>query len=416
MIDSGAVASVIDYDLAVRLGLDIVPYSGCQMKAFNGSNIEVIGSSFIEISIPNRLNECEICPLVIKNSNFDLILGNDFNKKANIMIDCSKKTVIFKEEYQPSLHKQILNSSENSSESEKVNEPDSLNITSIESNSILSDETEIYPDSKKWIENVNETDLSENNNELVCNSEIYTNVSICEKDSVENNDEPNINEMIPETNFNESLTEKDNEIILSENINDFVNESIDENNMNESVDKNYFYDCVDEIDINEFIFEKESNDDSDGEKFELEKDLIKFDYEKDSNQSIDVKFKKNSAESFNKNEKAPFNEKTRIRKPCYFYNTLILFSMLFIVFEVALCTHQKCDSNLCHKPYMFSLKKNSIYNSRELFLTIQNKNLPQQIRDDYFLSRDEFYFYIHGRLKTSSILISNLPLLRINSD
>jgi hypothetical protein len=335
MIDSGAVVSVIDYDLAVRLGLDIVPYNGYQMRAFNGSNIEVIGSSFIKISVPNRLIECEICPLVIKNSDFDLILGNDFNKKANIIIDCSKKTVIFKEEFQPLLDKQILNSSENSLDSEKVNEPElkALNIKDIESNSILSDKRHIYSVYKVRVENVNKTDLNENNKELICNSEIHTNKSICEKGSVENNNEPNISEI----DFSESLTEKDNEIVVLENINDFVNESIDENDMNESFDENCFYDCVDEIDINEFIFEKESNDDSDGEGFEFEKDLIEFDYEKDSNQSIDVKFKESSAESFNKNEKALVNKKTRIRNPCYFYNTLILFSM----FLKLLCVHIK---------------------------------------------------------------------------
>jgi hypothetical protein len=65
---------------------------------------------------------------------------------------------------------------------------------------------------------------------------------------------------------------------------------------------------------------------------------------------------------------------------------------------------------------MFSVKNNSVYNSRESIQNIKNNNLPQQVRDDYFLSREQFHFYIHGRLKNSSILISDLLLLEINFD
>jgi len=109
LVDTGSEVSIIDYRLSLRLACDIFPYDGPQLKAVNGSSVRVLGRTFIDVRVPEKLCNRRICPIVVKNFDFDLLLGNDFNKNAGLVIDCSKNIIKFNSKNSIASHNMFQN-------------------------------------------------------------------------------------------------------------------------------------------------------------------------------------------------------------------------------------------------------------------------------------------------------------------
>ena len=93
LIDSGSEVCLINSELSDKLGLEILPYSGRKLKGVDGKQINVLGEVEINVEIKfiSFIRETIINAVVIKDFDFELLLGNDFNKKAKIIIDCKHK-------------------------------------------------------------------------------------------------------------------------------------------------------------------------------------------------------------------------------------------------------------------------------------------------------------------------------------
>jgi hypothetical protein len=109
LVDTGSEVSIIDYRLSLRLACDIFPYDGPQLKAVNGSSVRALGRTFIDVRVPEKLCNRKICPIVVKNFDFDLLLGNDFNKNAGLVIDCSKNIKKFNSKNSIASHNMFQN-------------------------------------------------------------------------------------------------------------------------------------------------------------------------------------------------------------------------------------------------------------------------------------------------------------------
>ena len=97
MVDCGSEVSLIEARLVRILGLVITDNFKKTLRAVNGSKVELEGEALAEVYYGNQENELKITMKlgVIKEFDFSLLLGTDFNKKAGLTIDCKNKSVRF---------------------------------------------------------------------------------------------------------------------------------------------------------------------------------------------------------------------------------------------------------------------------------------------------------------------------------
>ena len=97
LIDSGSTVSLISEMIIRKLGLNIRTYRGNNIKNVDGLPVSIVGEVDItvKVKLEGGFKETDIQAAVIRNFHFDVLLGNDYNKKANVMIDCRRKCLIW---------------------------------------------------------------------------------------------------------------------------------------------------------------------------------------------------------------------------------------------------------------------------------------------------------------------------------
>ena len=97
LIDSGSTISLISETIVRRLNLKMRTYRGKSIKNVDGLLIAIVGEVDITIKVnfEGGSKETDIKAAVIRNFQFDLLLGNDYNRKADVMIDCKRKCLIW---------------------------------------------------------------------------------------------------------------------------------------------------------------------------------------------------------------------------------------------------------------------------------------------------------------------------------
>ena len=96
LVDTVSEISIIDSNLCNKLNCELIPYDGSMLKAANDSEIEVLGKTFINLVIPGTEQSFILSPKVVKNFRHQMLLGNDFNVKSGVQIDCENKLLSFK--------------------------------------------------------------------------------------------------------------------------------------------------------------------------------------------------------------------------------------------------------------------------------------------------------------------------------
>lgn len=98
LIDCGSEVSLIDSKLAKRLHLDQKGIEPRQVKAVNGSLIDIRSEAEAYICFPlgDQIHQIHIKLGVADRIAFSLLLGNDFNKPAGTLIDCKNSVIDFK--------------------------------------------------------------------------------------------------------------------------------------------------------------------------------------------------------------------------------------------------------------------------------------------------------------------------------
>jgi hypothetical protein len=81
LIDCVSEVSLIESGKAKMLGLDLEPYTGKEIKAVNGSPVVIEGQADTQIILKNSEGNkvVKVRLAAIKNFDFSLLLGNDFN-------------------------------------------------------------------------------------------------------------------------------------------------------------------------------------------------------------------------------------------------------------------------------------------------------------------------------------------------
>ena len=98
LIDCGSEVSLIEARLARSLGLKSKSTAGDRViKAVNGSNVRLQGEVQAAVGFlhNNMRYTIQLRMGMIPNFDFSLLLGNDFNKAAGIIIDCKTNTITF---------------------------------------------------------------------------------------------------------------------------------------------------------------------------------------------------------------------------------------------------------------------------------------------------------------------------------
>jgi hypothetical protein len=97
LIDCGSEVSLIESSKAKMLSLDLKPYTGRVIKAVNGLPVLIEGQTDAQVILKssegNKIVTVKLA--AVKNFDFSLLLGNDFNKSAEILIDCKNKSILF---------------------------------------------------------------------------------------------------------------------------------------------------------------------------------------------------------------------------------------------------------------------------------------------------------------------------------
>ena len=97
LIDSGSTVSLISEMIVRKLKLNIRQYRGKNIKNVDGLPIAIVGEVDITVKVnfEGGFKETDILAAVIRNFQFDVLLGNDYNQKAGVMIDCRRKCLIW---------------------------------------------------------------------------------------------------------------------------------------------------------------------------------------------------------------------------------------------------------------------------------------------------------------------------------
>jgi len=90
VLDTGSFMSVIDSDLAYDLELPISDYTGPEATVANGAPLNPHGQAFtqIKICLDGISKEVPLKLVLVNDPPHPILLGDDFNYKASIMIDC----------------------------------------------------------------------------------------------------------------------------------------------------------------------------------------------------------------------------------------------------------------------------------------------------------------------------------------
>ena len=74
LVDTGAVCSVINYDLFCKLNLELLP-TEIALEAFDGNISSALGRSIFKFSLENSKHPITVDAMVIQNCNPEFILG-----------------------------------------------------------------------------------------------------------------------------------------------------------------------------------------------------------------------------------------------------------------------------------------------------------------------------------------------------
>ena len=95
LIDCGSEVSIIDERLCRSLECDISEYSGPPLRAANDTKVDILGKTYIDIRLPGTTEVLLLSPTVLRGFRHQLLLGNDFNSKAGVTINCKDKSIKF---------------------------------------------------------------------------------------------------------------------------------------------------------------------------------------------------------------------------------------------------------------------------------------------------------------------------------
>ncbi|RWS23144.1 hypothetical protein B4U80_13430 [Leptotrombidium deliense] len=87
-IDTNARVTLITEDIAKKTNKDIIPYTGRHVNSHAVNNFNIVGEIELIINLDEeKRNSVVVYALVVRDSNFDIVLGNDFNNKAKTIVD-----------------------------------------------------------------------------------------------------------------------------------------------------------------------------------------------------------------------------------------------------------------------------------------------------------------------------------------
>ena len=97
-IDTGATRTVIDESVFEQLAMDLRTYRGSPLQLADGREMVPMGECQLPVTatLDGDRVRVEITALVCENLPFDVLLGNDFNCQAGMVIDCKAMKVSFK--------------------------------------------------------------------------------------------------------------------------------------------------------------------------------------------------------------------------------------------------------------------------------------------------------------------------------
>ena len=91
IVDTGATRTIMDESVVEQLQYPLTNYRGVPLKLADGGQLVPIGEfqSVIKASVDGVTAIVKMSILVCENLPFDVLLGNDFNCKAGVVVDCS---------------------------------------------------------------------------------------------------------------------------------------------------------------------------------------------------------------------------------------------------------------------------------------------------------------------------------------
>ncbi|RWS23947.1 hypothetical protein B4U80_13893 [Leptotrombidium deliense] len=98
LVDTGSAVTIMSKEFAVLNNIELLPYSGQELRACNETVLEICAEVKVKIMFTdneNMLNSRLVSAFVVDNFQFPLLIGNDFMRIANAVVDCSKRKVIF---------------------------------------------------------------------------------------------------------------------------------------------------------------------------------------------------------------------------------------------------------------------------------------------------------------------------------
>ncbi|KAI1283809.1 hypothetical protein HDE_12637 [Halotydeus destructor] len=96
IVDTGSTATCLSSTLAKTLGLKVDTFIGPKLAAVNGENVQPDGQATVFITVSDGEGEAtlKLPVLILGKLNMDILLGNDFNIPANVVVDCAEQRII----------------------------------------------------------------------------------------------------------------------------------------------------------------------------------------------------------------------------------------------------------------------------------------------------------------------------------
>lgn len=96
LVDSGSAITLITADIARKISAPILQYSGPEIKMGNGTSLEPAGEMIIliETFIEKQRIQILVKAIVCHKLPFNILLGNDFNSRAGLLIDVGERRII----------------------------------------------------------------------------------------------------------------------------------------------------------------------------------------------------------------------------------------------------------------------------------------------------------------------------------